>query len=133
MLPALTAAAQRLAEALDAENAALASLDLTRAAALATAKIQASDAFAAACTTAQKLGQRPEGEDHVAVSQLAQRLRQLGSENRRLLERAIGLQARVIETIAGVALPQAAAPGYGLDGGRRPAPQPVALAVSARA
>jgi len=54
-------------------------------------------------------------------------------QNRRLLERAVALQSRVIETIAGAALPRAGAAGYAPDhrrGGARPVP---ALALSARA
>ena len=48
MMDALLAAGQRLAEALRAENEALAALDLPRAAGLTTAKVRATDAFAAA-------------------------------------------------------------------------------------
>ena len=64
---------------------------------------------------------------------LAERLQLLGSENRRLLEHAIALQSRVIETIASAALPRAAAPGYGAMGRTRMLRQPPPLAVSARA
>ena len=48
MMDTLILAGQRLAEALRAENEALAALDLARAASLANGKIAASDAFAAA-------------------------------------------------------------------------------------
>ena len=61
MMDALLATGQRLAEALHAENEALSALDLPRAAVLATAKMQAADAFAAAFATARKTGPGPKG------------------------------------------------------------------------
>jgi hypothetical protein len=63
---------------------------------------------------------------------LAERLAALGQENRRLLERAVALQSRVIETIAGAALPKAQVQGYAPTGRAAPA-RPPALAISARA
>jgi hypothetical protein len=100
-------AAGRLAEALRAENEALARLDLTEAAALATPKRQASDAFAAAYAAARGSGMRVEEAYRADAEAIAGRLRDLSAENRRLLERAIDLQSRVIETIAGAARPAA--------------------------
>jgi hypothetical protein len=50
-----------------------------------------------------------------------------------LLERAISLQSRVIETIATAALPRIANPGYGPRGYQTPPRQAPALAVAARA
>ncbi|MBX6372747.1 MAG: hypothetical protein IRZ13_00750 [Acetobacteraceae bacterium] len=147
----LLQAGQRLAEALEAENEALAALDLARAAALATAKVEACDAFAAAQAAAAKEEEatrtQPGAQDGAAASspteerlaaeQLALRLQSLSAENRRLLERAIALQSRVIETIAGAALPRAAGPGrYEARGTRRRPPPGQAvppLALSARA
>lgn len=143
----LLQAGQRLAEALQAENEALAALDLTRAAALATAKVEACDAFAAAQAAAAKEEEATRAQDGAATSspteerlaaeQLALRLQSLSVENRRLLERAIALQSRVIETIAGAALPRAAGPGrYEARGTpRRPPPGQAVppLALSARA
>lgn len=133
MMDAVITAGTRLAEALKAENEALAALDLTRAATLASAKMQASDAFAAATAAATKIGARAVGEERATTAELAGRLQSLGAENRRLLEHAIALQSRVIETIAGAALPRAAAPGYGALGRMRSLRQAPALAVSARA
>ena len=49
-----------------------------------------------------------------------------------LLESAIALQSRVIETIAGAALPRANVPGYGARGQFRAPKQAPALALSAR-
>jgi len=114
MIEALMTAASRLADALRAENAALARLDLAAAGELAGPKRQAADAFAAAYAAAQRTGARPEGADRLRAEAIATGLRDLTSENRRLLERAIGLQSRVIEAIAGAARP----PGPGTYGAR---------------
>lgn len=130
MMDTLILAGQRLADALRAENEALAKLDLSRAATLASSKIAASDAFAAAYAAQTKHGAAPAGPVRDAAAILTRRLDELGRENRRLLERAVSLQSRVIETIAGAALPRAAAPGYA-PAGRRNAPPP-AFALSAR-
>ncbi len=132
-MDAVITAGTRLAEALRAENEALAALDLTRAAGLATAKMQASDAFAAATAAASKIGIKAVGAERATTADLATRLQALGAENRQLLEHAIALQSRVIETIAGAALPRSAAPGYGALGRMRSLRQAPALAVSARA
>lgn len=126
MIEALMVAAARLAEALRAENEALARLDLPAAAALATPKRQATDAFAAAYEAARRSGARAAGADRAAAEAVAGRLRDLSSENRRLLERAIELQARVIETIAGAARPASAT--YDGSGGPRGARGPAAVA-----
>jgi hypothetical protein len=117
MIEALMVAAGRLAEALRAENEALARLDLRAAAELVAPKRQATDAFAAAYEAARRCGARAAGPDRTAAEEVAGRLRDLSSENRRLLERAIELQARVIETIAGAARP--AAGTYDGTGGPR--------------
>lgn len=133
MIDAVLVAGLRLAEALRAENEALAALDLPRAAGLADTKIRASDAFAAAHAAAERTGARAEGEVRQAAEALAGRLQALGTENRRLLERAVTVQSRVIETIAGAAMPRAGGAGYGATG-RRPAPrQAQAMAVATRA
>jgi hypothetical protein len=133
MMDAVIHAGTRLADALKAENEALAALDLGRAAAMASAKMQASEALAAATAAATRTGLKAMGEERGTTAALAERLQLLGSENRRLLEHAIALQSRVIETIASAALPRAAAPGYGAMGRTRMLRQPPPLAVSARA
>ncbi|MBL6454078.1 hypothetical protein JMJ55_02010 [Belnapia sp. T6] len=132
MMDALLTAGQRLAEALGAENEALAALDLPRAAGLATAKMQAADAFAAAFATARKFGLRAEGPERRQAAELTERLQRLGAENRRLLERAIAVQSRVIETIAGAALPRAGTGAYGAAGRPAGARQAPALAMATR-
>ncbi|NKC29967.1 flagellar protein FlgN [Falsiroseomonas selenitidurans] len=135
MMQPLIVAAQRLTEALRAENEALARLDLSDAARLAGPKQQASDAFAAAydvvSRTGGRNGSRAEGAERARVEELALRLRDLGAENRRLLERAIDLQSRVIETIAGASRPRG--PGtYGERGANREGrPRPVSLTARA--
>ena len=132
MMDSLIIAGQRLAEALRAENEALAKLDLSRAATLATSKIAASDAFAAAYAAQAKHGHAPDGPVRQAAAVLTRRLEDLGQENRRLLERAVALQSRVIETIAGAALQRTAPQGYA-PAGHRPANGPAqALTLSAR-
>lgn len=132
MMDSLILAGHRLAEALRAENEALAKLDLPRAATLASSKIAASDAFAAAYAAQAKHGAAPEGPVRQAAALLTRRLEELGQENRRLLERAVALQSRVIETIAGAALPKAAPQGYAPLGSRPAGVRPPALALSAR-
>jgi hypothetical protein len=118
MIEALMHAGQRLLEALRAENGALARLDLAAAADLGRAKRQAADAFAAAYDAANRSGSRAEGDERVRAEKIALDLRDLTTENRRLLEHAIDLQSRVIETIAGALRP--AGPGtYGARGRAR--------------
>ena len=132
MIEAVLRAGLRLADALDAENKALAALDLDAAAAISPTKVAAADAFAAARDAAAKAAALAEGEERSLAEQLGRRLSDLAAENRRLLERAITLQAQVIETIAGAALPTAGPGTYGSAGQRREAPAPTALAFAAR-
>ncbi len=131
MIDSLMLAAQRLAEALKAENEALARLDLGAAGELGEAKRQAADAFAAAFAAAQRGGGRAEGEAREHAEALAGRIRDLTTENRRLLERAIALQSRVIEAIAGAARP--AGPGTYSAGGQPREGRGGPLSVLARA
>ena len=133
MMQDLLHAAQRLAEALDAENQALLDLDLARAVPLATAKQQATEAFAAACATVAKTGARGDATLRHATAEMTARLQGLGEENRRLLQRAISIQAQVIETIAGAALPRSHGGGYGAAGKPNILRRPPALAVTTRA
>jgi hypothetical protein len=123
----LAAAAIRLVEVLEAENAALAALDLPRAGAMLEAKTGAADAFVAAHRALNGAAPRA----NVAAS----RLRALVEENQRLLANAITIQGRVIGIIAR-ALPRAlrdpAATRYGVHGRATPA-RMSAVAISARA
>ncbi len=114
------AAAERLAEALQRENAALAALELAAVGPLLEEKIAALAAFTAS----------PPPQARAVVM----RLRDLAAENRQLLERAILVQGRVIGTIARAA-PRAvaAAPAsYGRTGAAASAQRLPAVALSAR-
>lgn len=133
MMQSLITAGQGLAEALDRENEALARLDLAGAARLADAKLRASDAFAAAFTAAKTTGVRAEGAERDTTRALSERLAALSEENRRLLQRAIALQSRVIETIAGAALPRAQPVTYGESGLQALPRQTPPLTFAARA
>jgi len=116
------AAGDRMAEALQAENAALAALDLPRAGAMLARKQRALADLAAAQTLAA-------ATPRDAADRMARRLQGLAIENKRLLERAIAAQGRVIGVIAQAAAAQAATGGYGPSHGHRP----VAVAFSAKA
>jgi hypothetical protein len=128
MSPALIDAAVQLADALARENEALAALDLPRAAGMLADKQRAGDAFLAAQTL---LPPGAPAELGVAAREVAARLGTLAEENRRLLERAIAVQGRVIGTLARAARPETL--GYGAHGGRADAGRPGAIALSARA
>jgi hypothetical protein len=116
----LITAGTRLAETLESENAALAALDLQRAAGMLADKQSAVAEFDVA-RTAPVLSE--------AAQRMARRLQGLAMENKRLLERAIAVQGRVIGVIARAATAATEPPGYGPARGRRPAP----MAFSARA
>jgi hypothetical protein len=122
----LIAAAVHLADVLQRENEALADLDLTRAAELVADKRQAHDAFAGAQAMTTAAVAQPE-----AIG-IATRLRDLASENRTLLERAIAVQGRVIGVIA-KAMPPAANPRYAAGGELARSGRPLAFTLSARA
>jgi hypothetical protein len=116
------AAGETLAEVLGAENAALAVLDLPQAGAMLARKQRAladlAAAQAVAATTPRSSAER-----------MARRLQGLAIENKRLLERAIGAQSRVIGVIAQAAAASASTGGYGPSHGSRP----IAVALSAKA
>jgi hypothetical protein len=125
----LAGAASRLIAVLERENAALATLDLTATAALLSEKQDATAAFVQARTAFAA------GPPSPRLRPLAERLLELGAENRRLLERAMAVQTRVMGLVAR-ALPVSAAPGYGYGygaGGAVPGRRPIAFALSARA
>jgi hypothetical protein len=119
----LSAAIERLAAIVAAENAALRALDLPAAAGLLARKQSAATAMAAASP-----GARPTPALHAAAG----RLRDLADENRRLLECAIAVQGRVLGIVAAAARAADPAPRYGRSGGY--AAQPAsARALSSRA
>jgi hypothetical protein len=127
MTPDLIAAAVALADTLAQENKALAALDLPRAAGLLAEKTRAADAFAAAWSGAAGGGQ------HI-TTQLAGQLRDLASENKRLLERALTVQGRVIEVVVS-AIPRAVQgpPRYNAGGAVAGPRQMPPVSLSARA
>ena len=137
MKPDMIAASRTLATILERENAALAALDLARAASLYPAKSAAAAALTAAQAAAgDTMRAALDAEQQRLARELAERLRALAEENRRLLERAIHVQGQVLGTIAravAMSAPRAQPPRYGATGAlshvRRQAP----VVLSARA
>lgn len=125
-------AADRLADVLERENAALAALDLAGAAAMLDAKEAAAASFARACDRADP----PDGEaERRALATLAARLDAATRDNRGLLERGIEAQRRVLHIIAR-AVPRALltqdAACYGAGGvASSPGQAPLTLSVRA--
>lgn len=105
MIPALINAGVRLAGLLEAENRALASLDLASAAALAEPKRAAVAAFVAAETTARKSGAHAGESEREAVRTLSERLGDLAAANRRMLERALAAQDALVRVLSEAAQP----------------------------
>ncbi len=131
MTPELINAVERLADTIARENAALGALDLAGAAGMLAEKTAAIAAFNAADDQARRTGPYMEaGRQRAETLKQAERLRTLAAENRRLLERAIAVQARVIGTIVAGAKP--AAQRYGATGGLHRG-SPGAMALSSRA
>jgi hypothetical protein len=129
MTQELIDAAVDLVGLLARENEALGRMDFGRAAAMVGAKRRAAEAFAAAS------GGEGKGAEITArlAPPLQRQLATLAEENRRLLERAIRVQGKVIGTIAG-ALARAGEPaGYRADGARAARGSAPALTFSARA
>jgi flagellar biosynthesis/type III secretory pathway chaperone len=108
-----------LADVLARENAALQALDLPAAAALLPQKQAAIDALASGPAEPPKAAQ-------------GLRLRTLVTENQALLERAIRVQARVIEIVAGAYKPAAGTRTYGPSGEQTSSPL-AGVAYSTRA
>lgn len=123
----MTAAAARLSRVLDAENAALRTLDLPAAAALLNEKLAATRSLAEAAAHA---GTREAPNPEAAG--LALRLRDLAQENRLLLERAIAVQGRVLDLVARAARQGTGQPlRYGAGGAATP--EHAAMAMRLRA
>ena len=117
----LVGAAERLADTLAQENAALAALDLQRAGAMLAMKRRAVAEFTVAVA-----GSSLDETDRP----LASRLLSLTDENKALLERAIAAQGRVMAVFAQAVTPQ---PGSGGSRGRAPAERPIPFALAAQA
>ncbi len=117
----LDLAAAALAEALEAENAALRALDVPRAVAVFPHK----EACARRLTEA--LSQPAAGGSHSSDS--VSRLRVLADDNRRLLERAMFVQGRLLATLARAMPPMRA--GYGRTPHPNVAAPPMTLSAHA--
>jgi hypothetical protein len=121
----LITAIRRLADILDLENAALRAMDLRRAAGLLAEKTAALDDLNLAC-------ELPSVPAHPALTSIAGRLRGLMLENRRLLERAIVAQQRVIGIVVRAAAATGRAePSYGVRGRMTRTTGPMALSTRA--
>jgi flagellar biosynthesis/type III secretory pathway chaperone len=140
MTPHFIAAAVQLADMLERENRALAQHDFSRAASLLSAKTSAMDAFhlarsvAAAPAALDEKGPDASDADRHAADQIAERLRILSQDNKRLLERAIAVQGRIIGLIV-EAIPRQAAQAAGRYDARgdAAATRTTAMTLSARA
>lgn len=110
----LIEAAVALSDTLMRENAALLVHDLAAAAAMLERKQAAAAAFEAAQALAEPPAPDPDRQ------RLATQLRDLAAENRRLLERAIRVQGRVIGIVARAVTPQPAVARYGATGAAAP-------------
>jgi hypothetical protein len=115
-----------LADTIARENDALDALDLSGAVAVLADKKRALDLLAGAETAPVSPELRPTME--VAL----RRLRDLASQNRALLQRALTVQGRVIEIVAG-ALPRPQTAGrYSPPGARLPPARAMAWSMSTR-
>lgn len=108
MSAALVEAGLRLADLMAEENRLLAAMDLAAAAGLSALKQQTVQRFAAAREAAGT--PLATGADSASLRRLSERLATLAADNRDLLERAIGAQARLIDLVAAALRP--AAQGY---------------------
>ncbi len=107
MTPTLDLAVANLAKVLAAENEALSNMDFAGAGALLAPKHAAADALAAAMRAASSSQAEP------------QRMHELGTlaeENRRLLNRAMRVQRRVLDLVARAARASQPSTRYGASG-----------------
>jgi flagellar biosynthesis/type III secretory pathway chaperone len=133
----LLAATEALAEILERENEALTALDLSAAVVLYPRKQAATLAFNDARErTTESIETLLDDEQKRLARELAERLRALAEENKRLLERAINVQAHVLGTIGRAvarAAPSAQPPRYGASGGIAAASRQRPVILSSRA
>src|SRR5271170_2340807 len=107
MTPSLEQAVQVMSKLLTEENQALTDMNFARAGALLAPKHAAADALAAAWRAAAATEAPP--ADLVKLGELAE-------ENRRLLNRAMRVQRRVLDLVAKAARSSHPAPRYGASG-----------------
>jgi hypothetical protein len=120
MTPGTLQAAERLADILARENAALNRLDFPAAVALLAGKEAA----------LAEMAQMPEPVRTPALVALAQRMRVLAEENRVLLERAIGVQTRIVQIVARAVTPAPQGARYSRPDGWMKPQRAAALALS---
>jgi hypothetical protein len=124
MTQQLLDAANDLAQLLESENAALTRLDFPVAVALAqskeTALLRLTENFSAV----------PAQEQDSLPPVLGKRMQRLLAENRRLLERAITIQTRVVGIVIGAAAPPPVAEQYAAAGSKRRRRRAAAAALS---
>jgi hypothetical protein len=118
-------AANRVAEVLAQENAALQRMDLPAAVALVPAK-------EAALADLARETPLPSSALSPTVLALGRRLADLAEENRILLERAIGVQARIVQMIARAGTPTQETAHYRHPADRRKPYRSLAVAMSTR-
>jgi hypothetical protein len=125
-------AAAALIALLERENLLLAALDLAAAAALVPAKQDAAGAFVRAQARTRAAGGIAPALREAAIA-LGARLRALATDNRRLLERALAAQGRVVAVIArAVRTRPAEAPRYAASGRYAGPLTPTPLAICSR-
>ena len=127
----LIEAANELAETLSTENEHLAAMDLAQAVTVLKDKQRTMAAFESAQARTPPASLSPEARRHAA--QLATRLRELVHENRRLLERGLAVQTRVVTAIARAvpAATRGAPSRYGANGDLTKSRRAEPLAISA--
>jgi hypothetical protein len=111
-----------LSDVLARENQALTAQDLRSATALLNDKREAAEAFSRAHATALPAPGR-------SLRPGMSRLRDLATENRILLERAIAVQGAVMAIVARAVPPPAVGPGYARSGAAARSRQPLALSA----
>ena len=132
MIQDLIDAAVALADTLARENNALAALDMPRAVALLEEKTRAAAAFTNAQARIGDIALNQAERQRVA-QQVGTRLRAMADDNKRLLERAMLVQTRVVGALAQAApAAMARTPRYDSRGGMAGATLP-AMALSTRA
>ena len=122
---ALIAAAQRLADILMQENAALKRVDYASAVAFVAAKDAALADFTALLKDATSLP--------ASLLPLRKRFAELARENQTLLEQAVAVQTRIVRMIAQAGAAPATKTQYGRYGKPAPSHRAAAMAISTRA
>ena len=122
--------ARALADLLARENAALAALDFAAATAAAQGKRALAEQFAQASVRTARDG----ALDRARLAPVAREVAELALENRRLLERAVTVQNRVVASVVrAIPKPRAGGQQYGAQAAHaaRRAMAPVALSARA--